>query len=67
MTLEKAILESTDDKFYDSSYPYDEEEEEVEKFEEEAGESVLRNERDIILSRMNHGIQYENLELNNLL
>ena len=52
--------------YYESS-EWDEDSVEVEKYEEEAGESVLRSERDIVLSRMNHGIQYENLELNNLL
>lgn len=52
------------------SYPYDESPEdsvEVEKYEEDAGESVLRSEKDIVLSRMNHGIQYRNLELNNII
>ena len=52
--------------YYEPS-EWDEDSIEVEKYEEEAGESVLRSERDIVLSRMNHGIQQVHLELNNLL
>lgn len=52
--------------YYEAS-EWDEESLEVEKYEEEAGESVLRSERDIVLSRMNHGISYQHLELNNIL
>ena len=40
---------------------------ELEPYEESEAENVLRSEKDIVLSRMNHGIQYQNLELNNLL
>lgn len=46
---------------------WDEDSIEVEKYEEDAGESVLRSERDIVLSRMNHGISYQRLELNNII
>lgn len=46
---------------------WDEDSVEVEKYEEDAGESVLRSEKDIVLLRMNHGIQQVHLELNNLL
>ena len=52
--------------YYEPS-EWDETTSEVEKYEEDAGESVLRSEKDIILSRMNHGISYAHLELNNLL
>ena len=52
--------------YYEPS-EWDEVSEEVEKYEEEAGESVLRSERDIVLSRLNHGIVYQNLELENIL
>jgi len=46
---------------------WDESEERLEKWEESEAENVLRSERDIVLSRMNHGIQYKNLELNNII
>jgi len=52
--------------YYETS-EWDETSDEVEKYEEDAGESLLRSERDIVLSRMNHGIQYQNLELNNII
>lgn len=52
--------------YYEPS-EWDETTSEVEKYEEDAGESVLRSEKDIVLSRMNHGIQYKNLELNNII
>ena len=58
--------EPTKMTYYELS-EWDEDSIEVEKYEEEAGESVLRSERDIVLSRMNHGIQQIHLELNNLL
>ena len=46
---------------------WDETSDEVEKYEEDAGESVLRSEKDVVLSRMNHGIQQVQLELNNII
>lgn len=52
--------------YYEPS-EWDESEERLEKWEESEAENVLRSERDIVLSRLNHGIQYKNLELNNLL
>lgn len=58
--------EPTKMTYYEPS-EWDETTSEVEKYEEDAGESVLRSERDIVLSRMNHGIQYQNLELNNII
>ena len=58
--------EPTKMTYYEPS-EWDEDSVEVERYEEEAGESVLRSERDIVLSRMNHGIQQVHLELNNLL
>ena len=58
--------EPTKMTYYEPS-EWDEDSVEVERYEEEAGESVLRSERDLVLSRMNHGIQQVHLELNNLL
>ena len=52
--------------YYETS-EWDETSNEVEKYEEDAGESVLRSEKDIVLSRMNHGIQQVYLELNNII
>lgn len=62
----QAEAEPTKMTYYEPS-EWDEDSVEVERYEEEAGESVLRSERDIVLSRMNHGIQQVHLELNNLL
>lgn len=45
----------------------DEEQSELEPFEESEGELVLRSEKDRVLSRLNRGINYENLELSNIL
>jgi hypothetical protein len=50
----------------DESYPFDEDVEKVE-IEEEAGESVLRNERESIWDSINKGISYQHLELNNII
>lgn len=46
---------------------WDETVEELEQEEESAGESVLRNEREAIISRMNQGIIYCNLNLEDLI
>lgn len=52
--------------YYETS-EWDETSNEVEKYEEDAGESVLRSEKEIVLSRMNHGISYQHLEQHNLI
>jgi len=46
---------------------WDESEDKVEIEEEEAGESVLRNEREEVWSRINSGVVYQRLELNNII
>lgn len=54
--------------YYDpSEWDEDEPESELEPYEESETESVLRSEKDIVLSRFNHGIQYAHLELSNIL
>jgi len=45
MTLEKIMLEATEDKRDDCSYPYDEDVEAIEKFEQEESENVLESDR----------------------
>ena len=51
----------------DESYPFDEDVEKVEIEEEEAGESVLRNERESMWDSINRGVVYQRLELNNII
>ena len=51
----------------DISYPYDEDIESLSIDEEEVSESILRSERDRVLSSLNRGIHYEHLELNNII
>lgn len=46
---------------------WDESEDKVEIEEEEAGESVLRNERESMWDSINRGIHYQRLELNNII
>ena len=62
----QAEIELTKMTYYEPS-EWDESKEQLEKWEESEAENVLRSERDIVLSRLNHGIQYENLELNNII
>ena len=62
----QAEAEPTKMTYYEPS-EWDESEEKLEPYEESEAENVLRSERDIVLSRLNHGIQYENLELNNII
>lgn len=45
----------------------DEPKSELEPYEESEGELVLNSEKDIVLSRLNRGIHYEHLELNNII
>ena len=52
--------------YYEPS-EWDEDTIEVEKYEEEAGESVLRSEKEIVISNLNHGIMYSHLELNDVI
>lgn len=53
---------------YIESSEWDEVNEELEEYEEGAGESVLRNERELFISEwMNKGTSHRRLELNNII
>lgn len=58
--------EPTKMTYYEPS-EWDETTSEVEKYEEDAGESVLRSEKEIVISNLNHGIMYSHLELNDVI
>lgn len=52
----------------DTEREWDEKEtSELEPYEESEGELILRSEKELVLSRLNHGIQYAHLELSNIL
>ena len=46
---------------------WDEVGDELEPYEEDAETSLLRSEKDRVLSSMNHGVSYQQLELNNII
>lgn len=53
--------------YYEPSEWDENESSELEPYEESEAENVLRSEKDIVLSRLNHGIVYKDLDLSNLL
>ena len=46
---------------------WDETIDELEPYEEDEEKSLLRSEKDRVLSSMNHGVSYQQLELNNII
>ena len=46
---------------------WDETIDELEPYEEDEETSLLRSEKDRVLSSMNHGVSYQQLELNNII
>lgn len=52
---------------YTESSEWDEVNEELEEYEESAGEAELRNERESMWDSINKGISYQHLELNNII
>jgi hypothetical protein len=53
---------------YIESSEWDETETELDEYEEDAGEAVLRNERELFISEwMNKGTSHQRLELNNII
>lgn len=52
---------------YTESSEWDETVNELDEYEEGAGEAVLRNERESMWDSINKGISYKHLELNNII